>query len=890
MAQSVKRFAELLLEGIAAIADHTSRPKGVIRDELGYAIGRKGGSAIEYWVYGDGRIPRQQTDVEALARILVEQGKLEQSWLQSFLKSAGYPDRDELVAELFPDAQDQPPHNLPIDPTPFIGRNRELTDLADLIANRDCRLITLVGPGGSGKTRLAIAAARDAHETFANGAAYVALAPISSPDLIASTVAASLNLALEGQSTPQSQVLRYLRGRKLLLVLDNFEHLLPASADQINENSALSLLIDILQQTADVTMLVTSRERLNLQGEWLYDVDGLETPAEDATGVEEGQASTGSALGGYSAPILFTQTARRLRRDFGPTADEQAAIRRICHLVNGMPLAIELAASWVRTLSCYEIAEEIANELGESLDFLSTTLHDIPARHRSMQAVFDHSWRLLSEKEQQVFARCSVFRGGFTRESAQEIADATLPILAALVDKSLLSCSRDGRYAVHELARQYAANRLDELQETERTRNRHLAFFAQLSEEAEPRIRSGPGCVQWHDRIEIEHDNIRAALDWSLHGGEFETGFRIAGALWEFWMIRSHAPEGQRWAEQFLQRPEADTPTYTQAKVMHTAGVCAYYQGHYEVALIWLCKASDRSRQLGPRGRYTLSLSLMAQGYIMVSQRKQDAAETLAKKIMSLGDKLDDDWVRGHAWTQLATLEQHRNNKKQASEYFLESFTRFQADGESVMRGSSLMYLGETLCELGDFATAHTYLHQALAIYEELNDKDRYSAVLTSLGYLALSVGHLGEAEESLAAALAHIRKTGQMRTFMKALGTMGRVAQRQGNYNRAHALYVEGLTIILETKRFAFILDSIEAFACLAAEQGEADRAAVLFGTVEAQQELQWLLSTPYLRAEHEHWVACVRKELGESAFTGAWDKGAAMSIEEAANFALTV
>lgn len=426
MTQAPKRFAELLQAGINTIADRTSKRKGVVRDELGYAIGRKGGSAIEYWGYGDGHIPKQQAEVAALARLLVDRAKLDRRWLTDFLESANYPDSIGLITELFPGSREQPSHNLPLAATPFVGRAKELMDLARLIANPDCRLITLVGPGGSGKTRLALEAARHAHPTFADGITFVALAPLESADRIVSTVANTLNFTLDQNAESLPQLLRYLRGQTMLLMLDNMEHLLPSRSPTVDDEpqSAITLIHGILAEAADVTLLATSRERLNLHGEWVYDVGGLETPTEEETGAVDYTPEA------YSALTLFLQTARRVHNGFIPDTEEQAAIVDICRLVEGTPLALELAATWVRVLSCREVAAEIE----ASLNFLSTTLHDLRPRHRSMQAVFDHSWQLLTTEEQQVLARCSVFRGGFTREAAEQVANATLPIMPVRLD------------------------------------------------------------------------------------------------------------------------------------------------------------------------------------------------------------------------------------------------------------------------------------------------------------------------------------------------------------------------------------------------------------------------------------------------------------------------
>ena len=440
----------------------------------------------------------------------------------------------------------------------------------------------------------------------------------------------------------------------------------------------------------------------------------------------------------YSAPVLFIQAAQRKQASFDPTQDEQVEIVRICRLVEGMPLALELAASWVRVLSCREIAREIEASIEASLGFLSTTLRDLPARHRSMQAVFDQSWRLLSAAEQQVFAGCSVFRGGFTREAAVEVAGATLPILAALMDKSLLSRDRQGRYTVHELARQYAAAQLIELEHMTQTRDRHLTYFMTLSEEAEPRLRSGPQIVQWYDRIEREHDNLRSALDWAFTDGEFEAGMRMVGALWEFWMNRGYANEGQSQAERFLARPEAAAPTSIRVKGIHTAGALAFYQGHLQDANSWSIEGITISRGLGPRGKPVLGLMLNNGGYAALGLRDIDRMEVLSQESLALGHELQDAWVRGHAWLQFGLVDLYRRKHRMARQRFLESFMSFKADGESVMRGIALKRLGTTLYEEGDYASAHTYLSQSLSIFEKFKDKVRSIDILRELKWSSI--------------------------------------------------------------------------------------------------------------------------------------------------------
>jgi predicted ATPase/DNA-binding SARP family transcriptional activator len=769
-------------------------------------------------------------------------------------------------------------HNLPLPPTPFIGRQSELAALADLIADPHCRLITLLGPGGIGKTRLALQAASNEGEAFADGTTYVSLAPLNAAEFIVPAVTAALNLTLAGHAAPTTELFHYLRQKELMLVLDNFEHLLaprtPFSAGNDN-GSVTELLAAILQHAPGVTMLVTSRERLNLQGEWVYDVGGLETPTQLYCAGEERTATFET----YSAVALFLQTARRVQKGFTPTAADRAAIIRICQLVQGMPLALELAAAWVRVLSCCEIAQEIAQSLG----FLTTTLRDLPERHRSLQAVFDHSWKLLSVEEQRVFACCSVFRGGFTREAAAAVAGASLSLLAALVDKSFLRRQLNGRYEVHELARQYAADRLVESQQEAQTRHRHLVFFMNFAEAAEPQIRSGEQVAQWQAWVESEHDNLRAALDWSLSGGELEPGLRIVAALWEFWMSLGHAPEAQTQAERFLARPEAAAHPVLRAKVLHTAGVCAFYQGRYRAALTWLAEATAIGRELGASGKYVLAMALIAQGYTLTKFHDLDAVQALSQEALMLGQELQVGWVKGDALKQLGGLAWRRGDYTSAQRHFLESLECFQADGNSYARGYVLQGLGTMLGQQGDYATAHTYLRQSLTIYEELGDNVRSSSALTRLGHLAMTQGNDGEAQELLSQALMLVRETGHLRQQIAPLDALGRLAQRQGDYGWARTLHQDSLALCIEMEHRAWIARVLEAFACLVTRQGQAEAAARLFGATEVYPAPTEALFEPTWRREHDHLIAIARTQLGEAAFSAAWAAGAAMTLDEA-------
>ena len=381
--------------------------------------------------------------------------------------------------------------NLPVLLTPFVGREAMLVELKERLQDPDCRLLTLVGPGGSGKTRLALEAAAVQLANYTHGVFFGSLAPLQSVEAIVPTVAEALGFSLHEEVEPRRQLLDYLRQKSVLLILDNFEHLL-ADAE---------LVTDILRAASEVRILATSRERLNVQGEHVFPVAGMAFPDRE----------TAADAPDHSAVKLFVQSAQRARPDFELQGDDLRYMVRICRLVEGIPLAILLAAGWVEMLA----PAEIATEIGQSLDFLETDLRDVPERQRSMRAVFDHSYRLLAEREREVLQALSVFRGGFTREAAQRVADAPLRELIALVHKSLLHRMPRGRYELHELLRQYVADKLETSGEANAARDAHSVYYADFLYQREEDLK-GRRQLGALDEIEADFENVRAAWIWAI--------------------------------------------------------------------------------------------------------------------------------------------------------------------------------------------------------------------------------------------------------------------------------------------------------------------------------------------------------------------------------------
>ncbi len=456
-------FAQLLTEAIYRIRHRESKNVQTVQDELGYALGKRGGASIEYWRKGN--LPAKPSDLENLTRLVVQRGGFSADWAAKFLASASHPYPASFLGQLFPvDTAVSPTStasgrtlfstNLLSQPTPFLGRRRELEAILQRLDDSDCRLLTLVGPGGIGKTRLAIQAAQHKVQIFPDGVFFVSLDIVNSPELIVSHIANVVRLPLMEGISSKMQLLNYLRDKRLLLIMDNFEHLITEAP----------LVAEIMGYAPDVQVILTSRERLNLRGEWIFEVKGMQIPAKPVRSSLPKATAAEQDFMNYSAVQLFVQSARRICSDFVVSGTDMRHIVHICQLVEGFPLAIELAATWIRVLSCADIAQEIER----NYEFLATNWRDIPPRHRSLQAVFDYSWALLSPTERDALVRLSVLQGGFSREESMTAANVSLGVLGSLVDKSFLQVGKmvQGEtavtcYEMHELIRFYASEKLN---------------------------------------------------------------------------------------------------------------------------------------------------------------------------------------------------------------------------------------------------------------------------------------------------------------------------------------------------------------------------------------------------------------------------------------------
>ncbi len=706
------------------------------------------------------------------------------------------------------------PNNLTAQLSSFIGRKREIGDVKRLLATT--RLLTLTGSGGTGKTRLALQVAADllAAQVFNDGVWLVELAPLSDPKLVHQAIASALNVR-EEPGTPLSKTLSdFLQAEHFLLILDNCEHLIDACA----------LFADsMLRAAPQLQILATSREALGIAGETVWRVPGLSMP--DPQQLPFGMEEAASALVRYDAIRLFTDRAAAVLPSFALSNDNAPVVAQICGRLDGIPLAIELAAARVKVLS----VEQIATRLDDRFRLLTYGNRAALPRHQTLQAAIDWSYDLLSEPERVLLRRLSVFAGGFTLEAAERVMsdewrvtreDTRHPslvtsdvfdLLSRLVDKSLVLVGEQNessvaRYQLLETIRAYALEKLNASGETEARRQQHAAYYLTLAESAEAQL-TGPQQELWLQRLEAEHDNLRAALLWTLDDHDrarqperVEARVRFVGALWRFWHVRGYLSEGRQWLERAVSG-SAGASAAMLAKALRGLGGIAWAQGDYALARSAQEESLSLYREIGNLRGVAASLNNLA--VIAIEQADLSSARSLFEQSLAL--------------------------------------RRTLADQRDV--ASSLNNLAVVAREQGDYPSASTFLEESLAICRELKFKQGIASALNTLGTVSYVLGH----------------------------------------YQLARAQLAESLTVYHELGYKRDVAECLEGLAGVAAAQKQPMHAARWFGLAEALREMIGAPVQAALRADYERDVATTRAQLDELTFAAAWAEGKAMKLEQA-------
>jgi predicted ATPase/class 3 adenylate cyclase len=680
------------------------------------------------------------------------------------------------------------PHNLPAQATPFVGREAELAELARLLADPDVRLVTILGAGGMGKTRLALEVAAAQLDNFEHGVFFVPLAPLQSVEALVPAVAEALGFSFYEGGEPRGQLLDYLQQKALLIVLDNVEHLL----------DGVDLVSGMLGTAPQARVLATSRASLRVRGEHLFHLGGMDVPDWEAP--VGGRALEGWAE--YSAVQLFLQSARQVRPGFGVGATDLEHVARICRLVAGMPLGILLAAGWLGMLTPAEIADQISGEIETSLDFLETDLRDVPERQRSMRAVFDHSWSLLAERERAVMEALSVFRGGFGREAAQQVAGATLRELRALVDKSLLQPDQTGRYRIHELLRQYAAEQLEKVPAAKAAaQDHHCTYYADFLQQRETGL-IGRGQKQALAEIGAENENVRTGWDWAVSRGKVEEIDRSLDSLAEFYRLRSRFGEGEKAfarAVRMLTGLQGQTTHQPEVrrrcklltgKVLSHQGLFCDYLDRWEEARELLEEAVVLLRDLHARRETAYALSYLGR----VTQHFEVEAEPLYREALALFRETDDRRGIALCLMGLARIERDRGQMSASKQLSEQSLAICRELGNQVEIAASLRYTGFDAWTLGDYEEAKQLCQEALAVHKELDDREGVVHALENLGCAALGLREYAGARQAWQEGLALSRERGRTVWAVHFLHDLAELANVLGDYAEGMVLGEETL------------------------------------------------------------------------------------------------
>ncbi len=737
-----------------------------------------------------------------------------------------------------------PSYKLPVPLSTFVGREREVAHVRQLLS--EYRLVTLTGAGGSGKTRLSLKVAGELLEEFEHGIGFVELASVSDPALVPETIASTLNVREQPGQSLMDVLVSYLLQRKTLLVIDSCEHLISACA-QFAEI--------ILQHCPNLKIFATSREALGITGEIVWLVPPLSLPEQQPW---TSLAGAQEALEHYKeseSVQLFIARAEAISPEFQLTAENGAWVAGICRDLDGMPLAIELAAARVRSLS----VQQIAHKLDERFRLLTGGSRTAPLRQQTLEATIDWSYALLSPAEQRVLQYLSVFAGGATLEAMEFVCAGAgvdksdvLNLTSQLVNKSLVLTSQtssETRFRLLETIRQYASQKLTEAADVDESRNRHLDYFLQWAKNAEPHL-NGADQVMWLQRFELENDNLRAALDWSLlAANRFEMGLHLATITAIFWKLHGHYNEGRLRLAVFLAQESLRRPTPLRAQALYGACVLAFYQSDYPAVNALAEESLSICREHGSESHLGVA----------------NALEMLAEAASETGEYLT------------------------ATHLYEEALLLYREVGYLLGICDTLKMMCYTDMRAGNFEQIESRMEEALVISRQSKSPYSIASSLAALGELSIRQGRIERAQSFLKEGLRISQRLGDKWGTAVALGSLGWLALRQGDFGEMRKLLKQSLDIRIETGDRGGMAWCLEKLAEAHSLQTRYRQAAVIFGTAAALRAPMGSMMDAADRPEYERTISSLRTLLGKEAFDAAWHEGQAMTLEQAVDYTLT-
>ncbi|HJR81089.1 MAG TPA: BTAD domain-containing putative transcriptional regulator [Anaerolineales bacterium] len=755
-----------------------------------------------------------------------------------------------------------PQHNLPYQISSLIGREIERDEIRNLVLRN--RLVTLVGAGGIGKTKLALHVGQTVLNDYPDGVWWIALDSLFDPALVPQTVASVFDIRETSHNSLIERLIESLRLKTSLLIFDNCEHLLDASANLIHT---------LLTNCPNLKVLATSRETLGVAGEATYALPSLSVPEQEETSLENSSE--------YESVQLFAERAALAISSFKLAKENIRTVVEICRKVDGLPLAIELAAARVNILQ----VEEILKQLHDSFALLAIDHRTVSPRHQTVRASLDWSWRLLSEAEQLFLQQLSVFAGGWTLESAWAICDGdVLELTGALVKKSLIVVNQDSgretRYRFHEIVREYALEKLVESGNQDKIRTRHLNYYVNFSEQAELALR-GPARVEWLDRLNAERNNIRAALHWAEETN-VEAGLCITGWLRRYWEI-SDLREGTRWLETFLQKKESNDVPLARATALLTYGWLLTWLQQFSKAHAITEESLALFRTAGnPQGIADAMISL---ANILQFMDDWDSGNELLHQALTLVQSLGDSWREANVYYFLGW---DRRDAERGLAYWEKALRLYRKSGDQIALANLLGVSGQHRAQYGDIELGEKYIDEAMSLWQFNRRANIWENTRIAKSIIALIRGDHEQAYKLLEEALLAVKDTGNKMSYLWVRVRMGHVALRAGRLDEAHEILAETACDFHKDDYKIGVVVALEGMASLYSMVDKPDRAGRLIGFADAERKKIKDTRPNIEQADVDKIISACLAKMGEVGFSDSYDEGQAMSMDEAVNYAL--
>jgi predicted ATPase/class 3 adenylate cyclase len=768
---------------------------------------------------------------------------------------------------------DARPNNLPVQLTTFIGREKEMSDIKELLIKT--HLLTLIGSGGTGKTRIALQSAAEMIDDFENGVWFVDLAPLLQPELLPQTLAEVLDVSEDPKRDLSETISEFIKDKEMLIILDNCEHLIEA---------VCKLSEKLLQSSLKLKIIATSREALRITGEQTLSILSLSLPDPE-------KDNTLEKLTKFESVRLFLDRAVAVNQNFKVTDANAKVLAGICHHLDGIPLAIELASARVKVLTL----EKINERLNDRFKLLTGGERTALPRQQTLKSLIDWSYDLLSEPEKILWRRLAAFSGGWTMDAAEEVCsgalinkDDILDLLNNLIEKSIIIFDeRKDRYRMLETIKQYGQEKLKEVSEQDLMKNKHLLYYTELAEFIKPKL-IGPELKKELNKLEEDYSNYQSALTWSIEENKRQEGPRLAVVLCKYWHIRGFIFEGRRWLDSVLQQRD-DIPKPILASILNYLGVFDYAQGEYDKAQTELEDALELRKESGDNKSIVDGLNVL--GLLAYDKGEFDKAQKLHEECLKLQREIGDKLGIAISINNLGLIFQDRKNvenEKYAQSLYNEGLQLFREFGDTRRTATFLHFLGNVFFDKKEFDTAKKYYEESLDLFRELGNTRPIAYSLGSLSNLAKNEGDYLKAKSLFEESLSLTEQIGDKMGMSINLTNLGEIFFYLGDYEKSYSLLKKGLTILLELGNHIFISINVLEFVQLILRNNDFATSVVLLGAIEKALSSKGVVFETETLNKYEKTIALLRDKLTEEEFNKYMKEGEALSLEKAAETAI--